>query len=216
MSNKQQSSQAAGELRRQGLLIVVSAPSGAGKTSLLHAAIDADDQLGFSVSYTTRQPRSGEVDGEHYYFVTREEFKVRIEQGDFLEHAQVFGNLYGTSRSATQTALASGRDLILEIDWQGARNIREHKQDCISIFIVPPSLDELQRRLENRGEDSPEVIQRRMAEAQAELSHWQEYEYLIINDDFEQARQQMNTIIDAARLHRRQQEGRVRLLLEGL
>ncbi len=201
---------------RQGLLIVVSAPSGAGKTSLLRAAIDADDQLGFSVSYTTRQPRAGEIDGEHYHFITDEEFKARIEQGDFLEHAEVFGNLYGTSRSATIQALESGRDLILEIDWQGARNIRQHKQDCISIFIIPPSLDELRSRLQSRGKDSPEVIQRRMAEAQAELSHWHEYEYLIINDDFDQARKQMNTVIDAARLHRHQQEGKVRALLEGL
>lgn len=209
------SEQASGPSRR-GLLVVVSAPSGAGKTSLLHAAIEADPQLGFSVSYTTRQPRPGEQDGKHYHFINKPQFEERIAADDFLEYATVFDNLYGTSRSATREALAAGRDLILEIDWQGARNIRASEMDCISIFIVPPSLEELQRRLENRGKDSPEVIERRMAEARAELSHWEEYDYLIINDDFDRARMEMNTVIAASRLHRRQQAERVRGMLQDL
>ncbi len=203
-------------LARHGLLIIVSAPSGAGKTSLLQTTIAADSQLAFSVSYTTRQPRTGEVNGTHYNFVSREEFQKRIDGGDFLEHAEVFGNLYGTSCSATEQTLASGQDLVLEIDWQGARRIRQHGLECISIFIMPPSLEELQRRLESRGKDSEEVINRRMAEARAEMSHWEEYDYLIVNDDFEQAAGQMSTIIAAARLQCSQQRQRIAGMLEDL
>ncbi len=201
---------------RRGLLIVVSAPSGAGKTSLLQAAIAADEQLAFSVSYTTRQPRSGEIDGQHYHFINHEEFQTRIAADDFLEYAEVFGNLYGTSSMATELVLKSGRDLVLEIDWQGARKIREHGMECISVFIMPPSLPELQRRLESRGKDSNEVIKRRMAEARSEMSHWQEYDYIIINDDFTQAVGQLATIIAAARLRCSIQTTRIENMLSDL
>ncbi len=200
----------------QGLLIVISAPSGAGKTSLLRAAIEADEKLGFSVSYTTRPPRAGEVDGQHYHFVSHAQFQQRIAEDDFLEHAEVFGNLYGTSSSATRAALAAGQDLILEIDWQGARRIRAQVSNCVSIFILPPSLAELQRRLESRAQDALEVIQRRMAEAHAEMSHWEEYDYLVVNEDFDHATSQLGMIINAARLQRVQQAARLRELLRDL
>jgi len=198
---------------KQGLLVVVSAPSGTGKTSLLHAALVADPQLRFSVSYTTRVPRAGEIDGQHYHFVDHEAFQARIAADDFLEYAEVFGHWYGTSRSATQDVLNDGQDLILEIDWQGARLIRDHDFKGISIFILPPCIAELQRRLESRGKDSAAVIKDRMAKARAEISHWQEYGYILVNDDFASTVAQINTIIYAARLQRVQQIGQIHALL---
>jgi len=204
------------QVSRQGLLFIVSAPSGAGKTSLLKAAIGADKQLTFSVSYTTRPPRSGEVDGRDYHFISHQGFASRLADGDFLEHAEVFGNQYGTSRSATEQALSNSRDLVLEIDWQGAQKVRDQGLACLSIFIMPPSLHELQQRLQRRGKDSADVIKRRMAQAKAEMSHWQEYDYLIVNDDFAVAAEQLASIFVAARLQRTQQGQRIHSILENL
>lgn len=202
--------------RPHGLLIVISAPSGAGKTSLLQAALAADSRLAFSVSYTTREPRPGEINGQHYHFVDVPAFQARLAAADFMEHAEVFGNWYGTSRSATQARLTAGYDLILEIDWQGARLVRNDQFDCVSIFILPPSMAELQQRLERRGKDKPEVIAKRMAEARAEMSHWHEYDYVIVNDNFERAVAEINTIITAARLRKDQQLQRLQSLLQDM
>jgi len=183
-----------------GQLFIVSAPSGAGKTSLVHALLGQLADIGVSVSHTTRRIRPGEVQGRDYHFVDIEAFREMIAHDDFLEHALVFGNYYGTSRSGVVAALASGRDLGLEIDWQGARRIRELVPDAVSVFIMPPSLEELRRRLEGRGKDDPDTIARRMEAARQEMSHFDEYQYLIVNDDFERARDDLAAVVRAARL----------------
>jgi guanylate kinase len=183
-----------------GQLFIVSAPSGAGKTSLVHALLGQLPDIGVSVSHTTRRIRPGEVQGRDYHFVDIEAFRAMIAHDDFLEHALVFGNYYGTSRSGVVAALASGRDLVLEIDWQGARRIRELVPDAVSVFIMPPSLEELRRRLESRGKDDPDTIARRMEAARQEMSHFDEYQYLIVNDDFERARDDLAAVVPAARL----------------
>lgn len=183
-----------------GQLFIVSAPSGAGKTSLVHALLGQLADIGVSVSHTTRRIRPGEVQGRDYHFVDIEAFREMIAHDDFLEHALVFGNYYGTSRSGVVAALASGRDLVLEIDWQGARRIRELVPDAVSVFIMPPSLEELRRRLEGRGKDDPDTIARRMEAARQEMSHFDEYQYLIVNDDFERARDDLAAVVRAARL----------------
>lgn len=183
-----------------GQLFIVSAPSGAGKTSLVHALLGQLADIGVSVSHTTRRIRPGEVQGRDYHFVDIETFREMIAHDDFLEHALVFDNYYGTSRSGVVAALASGRDLVLEIDWQGARRIRELVPDAVSVFIMPPSLEELRRRLEGRGKDDPDTIARRMEAARQEMSHFDEYQYLIVNDDFERARDDLAAVVRAARL----------------
>ena len=170
-----------------GTLYIISAPSGAGKSSLVKALTDADEQIRISVSHTTRAMRPGEVNGVHYHFVERTEFVKMIEHGDFLERAEVFGNLYGTSQSHLQQTLDEGHDLILEIDWQGAEQVRQLMPKARSIFILPPSLEALHQRLTNRGQDSDEIIEGRMREAVSEMSHYVDYDYLIINDDFASA-----------------------------
>ena len=170
-----------------GVLYIVSAPSGAGKTSLLKAVRSRLPELRVAVSHTTRAARPGENNGQHYHFVSVEEFQNMQEAGGFLEHAQVFGNFYGTSKQAVDTQLALGHKLVLEIDWQGAQQIRKLYPDAVSIFILPPSIEELEKRLKARGQDSEQVIRNRMAEAKSEISHYAEYEYLIINDELEQA-----------------------------
>ncbi|WP_455920792.1 guanylate kinase [Pseudomonas putida] len=200
-----------------GTLYIVSAPSGAGKTSLVKALLDAqpDTQrsIRLSVSHTTRAMRPGEVDGVNYHFVDRPEFQRMIEHGDFLEQAEVFGNCYGTSRSALQQTLDEGHDLILEIDWQGAQQVRELMPFARSIFILPPTQQALRQRLTNRGQDSDEIIDGRMREAVSEMSHFDEYDYLVINDDFATALDDLKAIFRANTLLKASQQGRYRELL---
>ncbi len=179
----------------EGRLFIVAAPSGAGKTSLVNALVARDPRLEISVSFTTRAPRPGEQDGVHYHFITPEAFRERQARGEFLEHAEVFGNLYGTHRQTTEDILATGRDLILEIDWQGARQIKAAFPECDSIFILPPSLATLRERLGARGQDSAEVIQGRMQKARAEISHCSEFDYVIVNDDFDTALQELRAVL---------------------
>ena len=185
---------------QSGILFVVSAPSGAGKTSLVKALLEKDPGLALSVSCTTRPPRAGERDGVHYHFLDRDRFERAVAAGEFMEHAEVFGNLYGTRESDLRTHLASGRDLILEIDWQGARQVRRRFPAALSLFILPPSLAELERRLRGRGTDSDEVIARRLAQARDDLGHWSEYDYLVVNDRFESALADLGAIVAAERL----------------
>ncbi len=197
---------------------IVSAPSGAGKSSLIQALLKTqplyDTQV--SVSHTTRQPRPGEVHGEHYFFVNHDEFKEMISRDAFLEHAEVFGNYYGTSREAIEQVLATGVDVFLDIDWQGAQQIRQKMPHARSIFILPPSKIELDRRLRGRGQDSEEVIAKRMAQAVAEMSHYAEYDYLIVNDDFDTALTDLKTIIRAERLRMSRQKQRHDALISKL
>lgn len=175
----------------QGILYIVSAPSGAGKTSLLKAVREQLPQLKVAISHTTRAPRPGEKDAEHYFFVSTDEFKEMQVAGDFLEHAQVFGNFYGTSKQAVNEQLALGEQVVLEIDWQGAQQVRKIYSHAVSIFILPPSIQELEKRLRARGQDSDEVINGRMAQACSEISHYDEYQYLIINDNLDEAIQSL-------------------------
>lgn len=184
----------------QGQLFVVSAPSGAGKTSLVQALVHTAGHIVTSVSHTTRTMRPGERDGADYHFVSVPEFETMAARGDFLEYARVFGNLYGTSRSAVDQALAAGQDVVLDIDWQGARLIRAIYPAVVTIFIVPPSAAELRRRLEARGEDPPEIIESRMQAAVAEISHYPDYDYLVVNEVFDGALEDLRAIVRAARL----------------
>jgi guanylate kinase len=180
---------------RQGLLFVITAPSGAGKSSLINALLKEDPRLGLSISYTTRPPRPGELDGREYHFVDDKTFLAMRERGEFLESAEVHGNRYGTSKKVIHDALRAGQDLVLEIDWQGARQVRALHPQCVGIFILPPSVEELERRMRARGQDSEAVIQRRVANAREELGHAGEFNYAIINKDFDTARQELAQII---------------------
>ncbi len=192
-----------GGIMSQGNLYILSAPSGAGKSSLISALLAQDQQkkMMLSISHTTRQPRLGETDGIHYYFVSVSEFESLIEQGIFLEYAKVFGgNYYGTSLPAIEKNLSQGIDVFLDIDWQGARQIRQKVRSVKSIFILPPSLQELERRLIGRGQDSEEVIVQRMSKAMDEISHYDEYDYVIVNDNFEQALTDLKSILRAEKL----------------
>jgi guanylate kinase len=193
-----------------GTLYIVSAPSGAGKTSLVRALLERVDDIQVSVSHTTRAMRPGEVDGVNYHFVDEATFKRMIERGDFFEHAQVFDNHYGTSRPAVQALLAAGTDVILEIDWQGARQVREQMNGVVSVFILPPSRETLRERLSARGTDDTSVIDRRMRDAISEMSHFDEYEHIIVNDDFEEALAQLAGLVlsERSRLERvRERQG---------
>jgi len=199
----------------KGTLYIVSAASGAGKTSLVNAVLEQVDDLVVSVSHTTRAPREGEVDGENYHFVDTGTFEAMVEAGDFFESAKVFGNMYGTSRQHIQEQLLQGKDVILEIDWQGARQIRLLIDDCRSIFIVPPTTQALRERLETRGQDDEAVIDQRMREAINEMSHYVEFDYLIINDDFDEAKADLAAIIMGNRmLHGQQQQKHEDLLIK--
>lgn len=183
-----------------GTIFIVVAPSGAGKTSLVSALLQAEPGVELSVSYTTRAPRTGEENGRHYHFTDRATFENMIEAGDFLEYAEVYGNYYGTSKRWLRERLAAGRDILLEIDWQGARQVREVFPDAVSVFILPPSIEVLEARLRGRATDSEEVIARRLSEARAEIDQVAEYDYLIVNDDFEQARLDLISVIRSQRL----------------
>ena len=186
----------------QAKLYVVAAPSGGGKTSLIIALLERDDRVSLSVSYTTRAARSGEKDGIHYHFVDRPTFDELIAKEAFLEHAEVFGYRYGTGRDAVENKLQAGYDVVLDIDWQGARQIRQSFPSCCTIFILPPSLETLRKRLATRGQDSETVIDQRMREARAEISHSNEFDYLIINDDFSEALADLQSIVRNRKLHR--------------
>lgn len=191
-----------------GTLYIVSAPSGAGKTSLVKALLKATPGLEVSVSHTTRAMRPGEVDGKDYHFVDVPTFQAMVAEGAFLEHAKVFDNYYGTARSSVLELLRRQIDVILEIDWQGARQVREMMADAVSVFVLPPSRDALQERLRGRGQDDEEIIARRMRDAISEMQHYDEFDYLVINDDFEVALRELGTIIGAGRLRRRIQAAR--------
>lgn len=208
------------EPARQGGLFVLSAPSGGGKTSLSRALLPwlaaRDISAAFSVSYTTRAPRQGEQEGVHYFFVTPEVFADMVARGDFLEHAEVFGHRYGTGRQRTEALLATGMDVILDIDWQGARQVRAQMPHAISIFILPPSAAELERRLRLRGQDSDEVIASRMAAARREMSHYDEYDYIVVNQDFDRAVEELGALFLTRRLGRAEQARRHAALLADL
>ncbi|MDX9739727.1 MAG: guanylate kinase [Gammaproteobacteria bacterium] len=199
-----------------GTLFVISAPSGAGKTSLVNALVAAEPEVRVSVSYTTRAPRPGEVDGRDYHFVDRDTFLAMAAADEFLEHACVFDNHYGTSRAAVRACLEAGRDVILEIDWQGARQVRALAPAAIGIFVLPPSIDVLRQRLQSRRQDTPEVIERRMRGALSEMSHYDEYDYLVVNGDFEAAVADLRAIIRARRLRASAQSRSHAGLLAGL
>ena len=182
--------------RTLGRLFLVTAPSGAGKTSLVRALIKDHPNVQFSISFTTRPKRPNEQSGRDYYFVDKAEFERMVAAGDFLEHAQVFDNYYGTSRNTVRERMASGKDVLLEIDWQGARQVRSVIPEAVSIFILPPSRAELERRLRARGTDSDEVITRRLQDAAGDMTHWQEFDYVVVNHDFDRAVQELRDIVD--------------------
>lgn len=197
----------------KGTLYIVSAPSGAGKTSLVKALIDDTDNIMVSVSHTTRVMRDGEKEGVDYHFVKQEEFLSMVDGGDFLEHAKVFDNYYGTSQQHVEQQLLQGHDVILEIDWQGAQQVRKQFQDALSIFILPPSSEALKERLQNRGQDDESIINRRMSDAVNEMSHYAEFDYIIVNDDFDFALLELGSIFRANRLRQIQQERELENLL---
>ena len=197
----------------RGNLFVVVAPSGAGKTSLVKALLEKEPNIRLSISYTTRKPREGEVNGRDYHFVDRPTFEKMIAQGDFLEYAAVYGNYYGTSKRWIEDQLSGDHDVLLEIDWQGAAQLRRLFPILVGIFILPPSLAELRKRLESRGKDAPEAIERRMASAREEISHVLEFEYIIVNERFEAALSDLISVVHATRVSRAQQSVRLASLL---
>ncbi|VEG12159.1 guanylate kinase [Moraxella cuniculi] len=199
-----------------GKLFIITAASGTGKTSLVKELLASTDNLTVSISHTTRNPRAGEIDGVHYHFVSTDEFCNLIEQAAFLEYAQVFDNYYGTSKQAVQTLLEQGRDVILEIDWQGALQIKDKFAEAVMIFILPPSREALRTRLSGRGQDSPEVIEKRLAGSLTEMKQYDKFDYLVINDEFELALSDLQTIIKATRLRTATQQGRQAQLLANL
>ncbi|MBT8449149.1 MAG: guanylate kinase [Gammaproteobacteria bacterium] len=200
----------------KGTLYIVSAPSGAGKTSLLRTITEELTNLKISVSHTTRAMRPGEENGVHYHFVSVEQFKERIATNEFLEYAEVFGNWYGTSIASIDEQLNAGHDVVLEIDWQGAQQVRERLANTISIFILPPSRAELEHRLNHRGQDDAEVIAERMSEAISEISHYDEYDYVIVNDDFNTAKNELSSIFIATRQRLSKQQHKYQTLIDDL
>jgi guanylate kinase len=193
---------------RRGLMFVLSSPSGAGKTTLSRRLLAEDRSVELSISVTTRAQRPGEVDGRDYHFIDRKRFDTMIEQGELLEWAEVFGNCYGTPRKPVQQALEAGRDVLFDIDWQGTQQLREKAgRDLVSVFVLPPSIPDLERRLKSRAQDSDEVIRSRMAKAGDEMSHWAEYDYVVINHDLERAFAEVCAILAAERLKRERQTG---------
>ena len=196
-------------MRRRGLLIILSSPSGAGKSTLARRLRDWDPTIRFSVSATTRPARPGEVDGQDYHFVTEPEFKRLVKDGEMLEHAHVFGNFYGSPRAPVQAAIEAGADVLFDIDWQGAQQIRNSalQEHVLSIFLLPPSIAALRARLESRGQDTAETIARRMSRSWDEISHWDGYDYVLVNDDLDATETRLRTIVTAERLRRSQQPG---------
>ena len=194
---------------RRGLLIILSSPSGAGKSTLAGRLRDWDPSIVFSVSATTRRPRPGEVDGQHYHFTSDADFKAMVSGGEMLEHAHVFGHFYGSPMGPVQAAIDAGKDVLFDIDWQGAQQIRNSAlgQHTLSIFLLPPSITELRRRLESRGQDSAEIIAKRMQKSWDEISHWDGYDFVLINDDLDATEARLKTIVTATRLRRSQQPG---------
>ena len=203
---------------RRGFVLILSAPSGAGKSTMARYLVDHCDDIFISISTTTRKPRLGETDGVDYFFVEKEMFQKEIGGNDFLEWAEVFGNYYGTSRKFVENALANGQDIILDIDWQGARLVRKSLPEAgvVGVSIVPPSIQTLRDRLESRGQDESEVIERRMNQASEEMSHWQEFEYLVINDNLEQGQADIAAIVRAERLTRDRMAGQVKKIVDGV
>jgi len=199
-----------------GTLYIVAAPSGAGKSSLVNALLEREREIVLSISHTTRPPRPGDVDGEHYHFVNRGVFERLVADNAFLEHAEVFGNLYGTSRKAVEPLLAQGRDVLLEIDWQGARQVRKVMPDCVSIFILPPSREELERRLRTRAADNAVTIARRLAESRDEIAHVDDFDYIVVNDEFADALGDLRSIVTTRRLRREAQAKRHAALIADL
>ncbi len=195
--------------KRRGLLLILSSPSGAGKTTLTRRLMAWDPTISFSISATTRAPRPGEQDGREYYFRTRDVFEKMVATGEMLEHAEVFGNFYGSPKAPVQAAMEAGRDTVFDIDWQGGQQIRNSAlgRDVVSVFVLPPSISELDRRLRARGQDSDAVIAGRMAKSRDEISHWAEYDYVIINNDLEVAFNDLVTILQAERMRRDRQSG---------
>jgi len=200
----------------KGTLYIISAPSGAGKTSLIKALVENQNEIFVSVSHTTRAIREGEQDGKDYHFVDLASFESMVSQNAFIEHAKVFDNYYGTSQYHVEQQLLQGQDVILEIDWQGARQVRKQFQDALSVFIIPPSKAALEARLTGRGQDSNEIIQRRMQDAVKEMSHYAEFDYIIVNDDFDEALQALAGIFKTSRLRQLQQAQRLKALLTDL
>ena len=194
-------------MNRTGLLIILSSPSGAGKSTLARRLMAWDASLGFSVSATTRPARPGEVDGEHYHFISPDRFRAMVDSGQMLEHAEVFGNFYGSPLGPVETAMHEGRDTLFDVDWQGGQQIRGSAlgSHVVSIFVLPPSLTELERRLRTRGQDSDAVIAGRMEKSRAEISHWAEYDYVLVNEDLERTEQKLRDIVTVERLRRDRQ-----------
>lgn len=190
--------------RGRGLLIILSSPSGAGKSTLSRRLLESDPKVRFSISATTRPPRAGEQDGQHYYFKSRREFETLARAGEMLEHAEVFGNLYGTPKAPVEAALARGEDVLFDVDWQGGQQIRNSPlgDAVVSIFILPPSIAELEARLRARGQDAEKVVAERMAKSRDEISHWAEYEYVLVNENLAECEAEMLAIIRAERLRR--------------
>jgi guanylate kinase len=189
-------------------MLVLSSPSGAGKTTLSRRLLESDPSIQMSVSATTRKPRAGEIEGRDYFFIDAKEFERRARAREFLEHATVFENRYGTPKKAVEDILASGKDVLFDIDWQGTQQLKQQaRDDVVSVFVLPPSHDELERRLRARAQDEEAVVQARMAKAADEISHWAEYDYIIVNDDIEAAQMQLETILAAERLKRARQIG---------
>lgn len=195
-------------IHRRGLMLVLSSPSGAGKSTISKALLQAEPQLAMSVSATTRTPRPGEVDGKDYHFIALERMKGMIDQGEFLEHAKVFDNYYGTPRAPVEAALASGKDVLFDIDWQGTQQVAANaRPDLVTVFVLPPSVEELEKRLRGRAQDPEEVIQKRMSKAADEMSHWPEYDYVIVNRDLDVSIASVRSILHAERLKRVRQVG---------
>ena len=203
------------KLHRRGLMFILSSPSGAGKTTISRMLLDVEDEIRLSVSATTRPPRAGEIDGVHYHFVSEAEFDRMVEEDDFYEWAHVFGYRYGTPKGRIRNALKDGQDFLFDIDWQGTQQLKQKdEQDVVTVFILPPSLDELRRRLESRAQDSAEVIDSRMERARGEISHWAEYEYVVVNDDVDQCFEKVRRILDAERMRRTRQTGLIPFVRE--